>query len=93
MHEAFDHPAVVRQVVATDEREPTRAHSAACGKPRHHDADRRFRCVGMREVVRNVGMALVQRASRRIVAIALLRDCRRHDRDARIFEPRDERGA
>ena len=87
---ALDHAPVVRQVVAADdgERRP-RPPRAARRVPR---PARRSPITGASGCARSCtmsGCATVERAGRRVVAIALLGDGQRHDRDARIGEARD----
>ena len=73
--------AVARQVVAADDRERREPRRAAARQRLDEKARRAHRRVGIGEVVADVGMAVVELARRRVVAIALLGDRQRDDAD------------
>ena len=72
-------------------REGRRAGRAAALQRLDDQARRGARGLAVGEVVHDVGMRLVQRAGRRVVAIALLGDRQRHDPHARVGHGREQR--
>ena len=87
----FGHPlehaargrAVARQVVATQHREGRDTRRASAPQGLDDEARRASRRFRLREIVNDVRVALDELASRRIMAIALLRDGQADDPDIR----------
>jgi hypothetical protein len=82
--DALQDAAVRGEVVAGQQRERRRAGRAPAPQGGDDQARRGARGLAVGEVMHDVGMRLVQRAGRRVVAIALFGDGQRHDPYARV---------
>ena len=89
-------PSTMRPLCGRLSQQTTVMRAAARGAPRgepgdeHADAPRPAQR-GLREVVHDVRVRGIERARRRVVAVALLGDRHRHDLDRRVGEARHQR--
>ncbi len=89
-HDGAQRPAVLGQIIAADDGQGTDSRLAAPLQPRDEQADRAARRFRVLEVMADLGVALVERAGCRVVAVALLGDGQRDHRCRRVGQTADD---